>query len=80
MLCQVHLTGITEKDRELLDYLFFHPYDKLEEQNGALVMNYGGGKLCQGTNEFDEGCKECRTVPYLVRKILKKQTTFRSGR
>lgn len=80
MLCQVHLTGFTPEERELLDYIFFHPYDKIEERNGALVMNYGGGKLCQGINDFDEECKACRYPPYFVRNILKRQTNFTFGK
>ena len=80
MLCQVHLTGITEEKKQLLDTFFFHPFDKLEERNGALVMNYGGGKLCRGNNDFGEGCKDCRFVPYFVRKILKRQKVFVFGK
>lgn len=80
MLCQVHLTGVTPEERDLLDTLFFHPYDKLEQRNGALVMNYGGGMLCRGINDFGERCGDCRYMPYLVRKILRRQSTFTFGR
>lgn len=80
MLCQVHLTGVTEEEKELLDTFFFHPFDKLEERNGALVMNYGGGRLCHGTNDFGEGCKKCRFIPYFVRKILERQKGFVFGK
>lgn len=80
MLCQVHLKGITADEKELLDVLFFHPYDKLEERNGALIMNYMGGKLCPGINDFGEGCGGCRYMPYMVRKILKRQKDFTFGK
>lgn len=80
MLCQVHLRGVTTEEKELLDNLFFHPYDKLEERNGVLIMNYGGGRLCLGTNDFGEGCKDCRYMPYIVRKILKRQNEFTFGK
>ncbi len=80
MLCQVHLEGITAEEKELLDILFFHPYDKLEERDGALIMNYMGGKLCRGINDFGEGCGGCRYMPYIVRKILKRQKEFTFGK
>ena len=79
MLCRVHLTDYTQEEKELLDYLFFHPYDKLEERESVLVMNYGGGKTCPGTNDFGEKCKACRYAPYLVRKILQRQDNFNFG-
>ena len=80
MLCQVHLKGVTTEEKELLDSIFFHPYDKLEERNGTLIMNYMGGKLCLGTNDFGEKCGDCRYMPYIVRKILRRQKEFFFGK
>jgi hypothetical protein len=80
MLCQVHLTGVQPDEKEVLDALFFHHYDKLEERNGSLIMNFMGGKLCLGTNDFGEGCGSCRYMPFVVRKILKRQNRFVFGK
>ena len=80
MLCQVHITKYTREERELFEYFFFHPYDKVEDRNGVLLMNYGGGKLCQGTNDFGEACTDCRYVPYFVREILRRETVFSFGK
>lgn len=80
MLCQVHLTGVTEEEKGILDAFFFHPYDKLEDREGTLIMNYMGGKLCPGSNDFDESCGECRYMPFFVRKILRRQSEFSFGR
>lgn len=80
MLCQVHLKGVTTEEKELLESMFFHPYDKLEERNGTLIMNYMGGKLCLGTNDFGEKCGDCRYMPYIVRKILRRQKEFVFGK
>ncbi len=79
-LCQVHLEGIIAEEREILDIFFFHPLDKLEEDDGRLVMNYGSGEVCLGTNEFGESCKNCRHVPFIVRKILQRQKKFVFGK
>ncbi len=80
MLCKVHLEGFTPEEKDILNLMFFHPYDKLEENDGKLIMNYGSGKLCPGTNDFGEGCKLCRYVPYAVRKILRRQEKFVFGK
>lgn len=80
MLCQVHLKGVITEEKELLESIFFHPYDKLEERDGTLMMNYMGGRLCLGVNDFGEGCKECRYMPYIVRKILRRQNEFTFGK
>ncbi len=80
MLCQVHLKEVSGEEREILDAFFFHPYDKLEERDGTLIMNYMGGKLCMGTNDFSESCGNCRYMPVVVRKILKRQTEFAFGK
>lgn len=80
MLCQVHLKGVTEEEKEILNAFFFHPYDKLEERDGTLIMNYMGGKLCLGTNDFGEVCGSCRYMPVVVRRILKRQTEFAFGK
>jgi hypothetical protein len=80
MLCQVHLTEWTLEEKGILNQFFFHPFDKLEERSGSLVMNYGGGRLCSGTNDFGEKCSDCRYVPYIVRKILKRQSKFNFGK
>jgi len=80
VLCQVNLKDVTADEREILDAFFFHPYDKLEEIDGALMMNYMGGKLCLGTNDFSEACGLCRYMPVVVRKILKRQTEFTFGK
>lgn len=80
MLCQVHLTGVTPEEKDILEHLFFHPMDKLEERNGSLIMNFMGGKLCPGTNDFGEGCHDCRYMPFVVRKILRRQTEFKFGK
>ncbi|MGP8050920.1 MAG: hypothetical protein ACLPYB_09945 [Desulfobaccales bacterium] len=80
MLCQVHLKGVSAEEKELLECAFFHPYDKLEERNGELVMNYMGGKLCRGVNDFGERCGDCRYMPYMVRKILRRQKDFAFGK
>ncbi len=79
-LCQVHLRGVCSEEKELLDSMFFHPYDKLEERDGRMIMNYGGGKVCQGINDFQEKCRDCRYVPWVVRKILRRQTEFQFGK
>lgn len=79
-LCQVHLEGVTAEEREILSIFFFHPLDTLEEDDGKLIMNYGSGEVCLGTNEFGEGCKNCRHVPFIVRKILQRQTRFVFGK
>ena len=80
MLCKVHLEGFTPQEKEILDMMFFHPYDKLEEDEGKLIMNYGSGKLCPGTNDFGEDCKNCRYIPFAVRKILRRQKNFVFGK
>jgi len=80
MLCQVHLTGVTSEERQMRDYLFFHPYDKIEERDGALVLNYGGGQLCRGRNDFGEACGDCRYAPYMIRRILQRQKSFSFGK
>lgn len=80
MLCQVHLTEVTAEEKDILDHLFFHPMDKLEECNGGLMMNFMGGKLCHGTNDFGENCKNCRYMPFVVRKILRRQTQYQFGK
>ena len=80
MLCQVHLVGETSEEREILNAFFFHPNDKLEERNGVLIMNYMGGKLCQGNNDFNEPCGLCRYMPVVVRRILARQTEFAFGK
>ena len=80
-LCKVHLEGFTTEEKEILDMMFFHPYDKLEEYDGRLIMNYGYGEsICMGTNDFGEGCKECRYVPFVVRRILGRQEKFAFGK
>ena len=80
MLCQVHLNGVTPEEKELLECFFFHPYDKLEERNSTLIMNYMGGKLCLGINDFGGQCGDCRYMPYMVRKILRRQNGFAFGK
>ncbi len=80
LLCKVHLEGFTPEEKEILDTMFFHPYDKLEEYDGKLIMNYGSGALCLGTNDFGEDCKHCRYVPVLVRRILQRQEHFEFGK
>jgi hypothetical protein len=80
MLCKVHLEDFSPEEKEILDMTFFHPYDKLEEVDGKLIMNYGSGKLCPGTNDFREDCKNCRYVPFVVRKILRRQENFVFGK
>jgi hypothetical protein len=79
MLCQVHLTAHTPEEKDLVNYLFFHPYDKVTEKDGAVILNYGGGNLCRGKNDFGEGCKECRYAPLLIRKILGRQDSYKFG-
>jgi hypothetical protein len=79
-LCKVHLEGFTPEEKEILDMMFFHPYDILEEYDGKFIMNYGSGELCLGTNDFGEDCKNCRYVPFVVRKILKRQRDFEFGK
>lgn len=79
LLCKIHLEGFTPEEKEILDTMFFHPYDKLEEYDGKLIMNYGSGELCLGTNDFGEDCKRCRYVPVVVRRILQRQTHFEFG-
>ncbi len=79
-VCKVHLEGFSPEEKEILDLMFFHPYDKLEECDGKLVMNYGSGEVCMGTNDFGEDCKNCRYVPFAVRKILKRQEKFEFGK
>lgn len=37
------------------------------------------GRLCPGTNDFGENCKNCRYVPFVVRKILQRQENFVFG-
>jgi len=78
-LCKVHIEGFTADEKEVLDMMFFHPFDKLEEYDGKLIMNYGSGKICPGTNDFAEDCRSCRYVPFVVRKILKRQENFTFG-
>lgn len=79
-LCKVHLEGFTSEEKEILDIMFFHPYDKLEENNGTLIMNYGCGEdICMGINDFGEDCKNCRYVPFVVRRILRRQENFVFG-
>jgi hypothetical protein len=78
-LCKVHLEGYTPEEKELLDLMFFHPYDKLEEDDGRLIMNYGSGEVCPGINDFGEDCKQCRYVPFFVRRILRRQENFVFG-
>ncbi len=80
LLCKVHLEGFTPEEKEILDTMFFHPYDKLEEYDGKLIMNYGSGELCLGTNDFGEDCKHCRYVPVVVRRILQRQEHFEFGK
>lgn len=80
ILCQVHLRDFSKEEKELLDIMFFHPYDKLEERGAELIMNYGRGKLCQGTNDFEEACRDCRYVPWIVRKILQRQKQVQFGK
>jgi hypothetical protein len=79
MLCKVHLEGFTLEEKEILDMTFFHPYDKFEAYDEKLIMNYGSGRLCPGTNDFGENCKNCRYVPFVVRKILRRQENFVFG-
>ncbi len=80
-LCKVHLEGFTPEEKETLDMMFFHPFDKLEEYDGRLIMNYGCGEgICLGTNDFGEGCKECRYVPFVVRRILRRQEKYVFGK
>ena len=78
-LCKVHLEGFTPEEKEILDIMFFHPYDQLEEYDGKFIMNYGSGEICLGTNDFEEDCKNCRYVPFVVRKILRRQENFVFG-
>lgn len=78
-LCKVHIEGFTADEKEILDMMFFHPFDKLEEYDGKLIMNYGSGEVCPGTNDFGEDCKNCRYVPFVVRKILRRQENFIFG-
>ena len=80
MLCQVILKDVTGDEKAVLDSFFFHPYDKMEEVDGELMLNYMGGKLCQGSNDFSESCGNCRYMPVVVRKILKRQTEFVFGK
>lgn len=80
MLCQVHLKEVSDGERELLDYMFFHPLDKLEERDEAVILNYGGGKLCRGSNDFGESCGNCRYMPYFIRQILQRQKALTFGR
>ena len=79
MLCKVHLEGFTPGEKEILDMTFFHPYDKFEEVDGKLIMNYGSGALCPGINDFGEDCKKCRYVPFVVKRILIRQQNFVFG-
>lgn len=79
ILCKVHLEGFTPEEKEILDMTFFHPYDKLEEYDGKLILNYGSGALCPGTNDFGENCKNCRYVPVVVRRVLQRQEHFVFG-
>lgn len=79
MLCKVHLEGFTPEEKEVLDMMFFHPYDKFEEVDGKLIMNYGRGAVCPGINDFGEDCKNCRYVPFVVRRILRRQQNFVFG-
>jgi len=79
-LCKVHLEGYTPQEKEILDLMFFHPYDKFDEYDGKLIMNYGSGEICNGTNDFGEDCKNCRYVPCVVRKVLKRQEKFVFGK
>lgn len=79
-LCKVHLEAYTPQEKEILDLMFFHPYDKLEEYDGKLIMNYGSGEICKGANDFGEDCKNCRYIPYVVRKILIRQENFVFGK
>ena len=78
-LCKVHIEGFTADEKEVLDMMFFHPFDKLEEYDGKLIMNYGSGQVCPGTNDFAEDCRSCRYVPFVVRKILRRQKNFTFG-
>ncbi|MGD2186132.1 MAG: hypothetical protein PVI71_08390 [Desulfobacterales bacterium] len=80
ILCKVHLEGFTSEEKEILDMTFFHPYDQLEAYDGKLIMNYGSGALCLGTNDFGEDCKNCRYVPFVVRRILRRQENFVFGK
>lgn len=79
-LCKVHIEGFTADEKEVLDMMFFHPFDKLEEYDGKLIMNYGSGEVCPGTNDFEEDCKNCRYVPFVARRILRRQENFIFGK
>lgn len=79
-LCRVNLDNVSEEEKGILNLMFFHPYDKLEEDGAKLIMNYGSGDDCTGVNDFGEGCKNCRYVPFVVRRILRRQKEYVFGK
>lgn len=73
MLCRVNLLDVSKEDLEILKAFFFTPLDKIEERNGRIILNYMGGELCKGINDFGDTCKECRYQPEIVLKYLRRQ-------
>ncbi len=72
-VCRANLDNASAEEREILDLMFFHPYDKLIKDGDKLRMNYGSGNDCTGTNDFGEPCKDCRYVPFVVKRIIRRQ-------
>jgi|Deesub1362A_J573_1020465.scaffolds.fasta_scaffold10293_3 hypothetical protein len=72
MLCRVKLLEVSEEDLEVIKSFFLDPMEKVEVHEGEVTLNYMGGELCPGENDFGEHCGECRYMPYVVRKYLKK--------
>ncbi|WP_456474943.1 hypothetical protein [Candidatus Pyrohabitans sp.] len=71
MLCRVRLLDVSEEDLEVMRSFFFDPVEKEGIRGGEVELNYMGGELCLGENDFGEGCEACRYMPYVVRKYLK---------
>lgn len=80
VLCRVNLHNVTPEDIVTLKSYYFFPLEKIEEQEGRVILNAMGGELCSGTNDFGEDCKECRYAPEIVRKYLKKEKKITIGK
>lgn len=72
MLCRVRLLDVSEEDLEVIKSFFLDPVEKVEVHKEEVALNYMGGELCFGENDFGESCEACRYMPYVVRKYLKK--------
>ncbi|MEE8359009.1 MAG: hypothetical protein V3R82_06330 [Candidatus Hydrothermarchaeales archaeon] len=81
VLCRVNLFNVTDEDLAILKSFYFTPLEQLEvEDDGRVILNFMGGDLCEGINDFGDPCKGCRYQPEIVLRYLRKQSEIKIGR